>query len=382
MFGRGASRCAAWMVGAMALVGLVWGAHAQQSIEKVDPNMATMDASGKWRWYDAQQLTVEGMGWKDTKTAFDRLPASAEGKVDANVWGLSGHSAGIAVRFSSNSKDIAVRWTVSSDNLSMPHMPSTGVSGLDLYVRQEGVWRWIGNARPQSGRTSENTIVRGLPDGSHDFCLYLPLYNGTDALSIGVTPEAEVAKAPERVKPVCFYGTSIVHGGCASRPGMAYPAILGRRLDVPTINLGFSGNGKMQPPVVELLAELDPGAYVIDCAPNMDPGMIRERFAPLVHALRKAHPDTPIVVVECVFYQAGFVLPEAKNGTETKNVALHEVYDALVKEGVTGLYYCPTEKLLGNDGEATVDGVHPTDLGFFRMADAIEPILKAALAKK
>lgn len=358
------------------------GASAQSSIEKVDPNMATLDASGKWRWYDAQQLTVEGMGWKDTKTPFDRLPARSEGVVDANVWGLSGHSAGIMIRFSSNAKDIAVRWTVSSDNLAMPHMPSTGVSGLDLYTLKDGVWRWIGNARPQSGRSSENTIVRGLPEGSHDFCLYLPLYNGTDALSIGVPPEAEVAKAPERAKPVCFYGTSIVQGGCASRPGMAYPAILGRRLGVPTINLGFSGNGKMQPPVVDLLAQLDPAAYVLDCAPNMDPGLIRERFADTVRKLRKAHPDTPIVIVECVFYQAGFVINDAKAGTESKNFALREVFDVLTKEGVTGLHYCKTDKLLGDDGEATVDGTHPTDLGFYRMADTIEPVLKAALDKK
>lgn len=382
MFGYGTRRLGCWMVLVMAVFGVADYAFAQTSIEKIDPNMATMDASGKWRWYDAQQLTVEGMGWKDTKTPFDRLPARAEEKVDKNVWGLSGHSSGIAIRFSSNAKEIAVRWTVAGDTLAMPHMPSTGVSGLDLYVRQDGVWRWIGNARPQSERSSENTIAKGIPEGTHDFCLYLPLYNGTEALSIGVPPEAEISKAPERTKPICVYGTSIVQGGCASRPGMAYPAILGRRLDMPVINLGFSGNGRMQPPVVEFLAELDPAVYVIDCAPNMAPDTIRELLPPLVRTLRKAHPETPIVVVDCVFYQAGYVLPEAKANAVTKNAAQRETFDALVKEGVGNLHYVSMDNLLGSDGEATVDGVHPTDLGFMRMADAIEPALRNTLAKK
>ena len=356
-------------------------AFAQSTIEKLDPNMATLDAKGEWRWFDGHKLTVEGMGWTDTEKPYARFPARAKGKIDNNVWSLSQHSAGIAIHFQSNAQTIAVRWTLLSNNLSMPHMPATGVSGLDLYMKQGKGWHWIGNARPNTDITTEATIVKGIPEGSHEFCLYLPLYNGVESISIGIPPTADMAKTPVRPKPICFYGTSILHGGCASRPGMAYPSILGRRFDVPVINLGFSGNGKMQPEVVDLLAELNVRAYVLDSAPNMPPEMIRERVVPTVQKLRAAHPDTPILLVENILYQAGVVLPGPKASTDDKNTALREAYKTLKKQGIRGLYYCPGDKLLGHDGEATVDGTHPTDLGFMRMADAIEPFIRKMLHK-
>src|SRR5205823_11246646 len=94
-----------------------------------------------------------------------------------------------------------------------------------------------------------------------------------------------------RRKPVVFYGTSITQGGCASRPGMVHTAILGRRLDRPVINLGFSGNGKMEPELAALLAELDPAVYVLDCLPNLNAQEIRERVGPFVRTLRQARPE-------------------------------------------------------------------------------------------
>lgn len=179
-----------------------------------------------------------------------------------------------------------------------------------------------------------------------------------------------------------FYGTSIVHGGCASRPGMAYPAILGRRLDRSVVNLGFSGNGPLDPELGVLLAELDASVYVLDCAPNMNPALITERTEPFVKALRKARPDTPIVVVENIQYQAGAFLPASRQSYIDKNNALRAAYEKLKADGMTGLYYVACDALLGNDGEATVDGTHPNDLGFMRMADALEPALRAALGQE
>ena len=176
-----------------------------------------------------------------------------------------------------------------------------------------------------------------------------------------------------------FYGTSITQGGCASRPGMAYPAIVGRMLDLPTINLGFSGNGRMDPPVADLLAELDVGAYVIDCLPNMNPDLVAERTAALVRTLRAAHAETPIVLVENVEYQASAFLPGPRKGYQAKNAVLKEQYDALMAEGVTGLYYVPGDPLFGDDGEATVDGTHATDLGFLRQAEVLAPVVAEAL---
>ncbi|MFL6546560.1 MAG: SGNH/GDSL hydrolase family protein, partial [Candidatus Udaeobacter sp.] len=183
-------------------------------------------------------------------------------------------------------------------------------------------------------------------------------------------------------KPIVFYGTSIVQGAAASRPGMAYPAILGRRLNYPIINLGFSGNGKMEPEIAKLLAELDPEIYVIDALPNLDPADVKERAELMVKTIRVAHPATPIVLVENIFYEDAILEQVKYKKVIEKNAALRVAYADLRKDGVRELYYLKSDGLLGADGDATVDGTHPNDLGFARMADTFEPLLRRLLWRR
>jgi lysophospholipase L1-like esterase len=261
----------------------------------------------------------------------------------------------------------------------MPHMPATGVSGFDLYVKHEGQWRWLAVDQPTSQSASAE-LIEGVDPGRREYLLYLPLYNGVDSLEIGVPKTAAfVTQAPRKDKPIVFYGTSINQGGCASRPGMAYTAILGRRLDCPVINLGFSGNGRMEASVGALLAELDPAVYVIDCLPNMSAALVAERTEPLIRQLRKARPDTPIVLVEDRTYGYAFLKKAARDRHATSRAALKAAYQRLVAEGVKGLHYVPGDALLGTDGESTVDGSHPNDLGMMRLADALDPVLRPLL---
>ncbi len=336
--------------------------------------------TASWQWRAARELEVTGRGWSDTKSFFDRLPARAESSVRPEVWNLSHDSAGICIRFITDAPAIAARWTLRRNTLAMPHMPATGVSGLDLYVREQGKWHWLGNGRPEQ-LSEERVLVQGLKSGRREYLLYLPLYNGVEELSLGVPAGAALMSPPQSSakKPIVFYGTSIVQGGCASRPGMAYPAILGRRLERPTINLGFSGNALSEPEMAQLLAELDPAVYVLDPLPNMTAEMVTERLGRFVQILRGAHPLTPIVLVEHVEYADALLVEGRREKYLGANAQLHETYRRLVKAGMRSLFYVPSAKLLGPDGEATVDGTHPTDLGFVRMADAIEPSLRRAL---
>ena len=239
------------------------------------------------RWYDVRALTVEGKGWTDTKAFFDRLPAKAEGVVRPPVWGLSQDSAGLCIRFSTDATSLKARWTLRSNQHAMLHMPATGVSGLDLYVKTEnGRWQWVAVGQPRDSSTSTVTLVSRLPERTREFLLYLPLYNGVSAVEIGIPGDRRLEKGPARPeshrRPIVFYGTSITQGGCASRPGMVHTAILGRRFDRSVINLGFSGNGLMEPEMANLLAELDPAVYVLDCLPNMSAELITARVEPFV----------------------------------------------------------------------------------------------------
>ncbi|MCB1062975.1 MAG: SGNH/GDSL hydrolase family protein [Verrucomicrobiae bacterium] len=339
-------------------------------------------------WFNLDDWGIEGRGWpvEDMERRYARLPSKAKGIVRDAVWGLSQDSSGMLTRFQTDASAIHLRYTLRTDRLEMSNMAATGVSGVDLYgLDSENNWRWVSVFRPAAGKDGKNReqhgkLVDGLDPGSRAYTAYLPLYNGIDKLEIGFPVGAEVQPiTPRTEKPIVFYGTSITHGASASRPGMCHPAILGRRLDRPVINLGFSGNGKMEPEVGALLAELDPAVYVIDCLPNMVEAEVRERAEPLVRKLREARPDTPIVLVEDRTYGYAWVKQSARKRHETSRAALIHAYDTLIASGVKNLHYLEGEALLGDDGEATTDGSHPNDLGFVRQADAFEPVLRKAL---
>ena len=331
-------------------------------------------------WHNVAEWGVEGKGWTDTKRFFDRLPAKAEGVVREPVWNLSRMSSGMVARFRSDATAIHVRYSLLLEQLAMNHMPATGVSGLDLYAKDgQGVDRWVSVLRPDA-QEMEKPLAQDLRPGMREYMVYLPLYNGVESLEIGFEDGATVEPMASRdEKPILFYGTSIMHGACASRPGMSISSILGRRLRRPTINLGFSGNGRMEPEVGALLAEQDPCVFAIDCLPNMNAEMIDERAVPLVRQLRAARPDTPILLVEDRSFTNTRFFPARETRHRTNREALQRAYRQLQEEGVKDLFYLDGEQLLGDDGEAATDGSHPSDLGMVRYADAYEPALRAIL---
>ena len=149
-------------------------------------------------WFDIRVLGLEGQGFNDVAAPFDRLPARAEKVVRAPVWGLSRNSTGLCVRFVTDATELQAKWKLTSPNLAMPHMPATGVSGLDLYVKaDDGQWRWLANGRP-GAQESSGKLVSGIPAGTREFLLYLPLYNGVQSVTIGLPANAKLWKADAR----------------------------------------------------------------------------------------------------------------------------------------------------------------------------------------
>jgi hypothetical protein len=334
-------------------------------------------------WHDATALRIEGKAWEDTESLFDRLPARALGEVNDDLKGLAKLSSGMAIRFAADTDTLQVRWSLGGQTYVMTHMAATGTSGLDLYVKTTGGdWAYMGTGRPEDRKDNEWVAFANQPKVERTFLLYLPLFNQVTALSIGVAAGSPFRVVPSgRAKVVVFYGTSIVNGGCASRPGMAYPAIIGRALDCETINLGFSGSARMEPVICDLLAELDPAAYVIDALPNMRGEPITEKTLNLVRTIRKSRPTTPIVLVESITYQTARAFGRDDGDVRGINARFRKAYDQLVAEGCPGLYYTEGGDLLGADGEGTVDGTHPTDLGFSRMAEVIGRVVARAIAQ-
>lgn len=334
---------------------------------------------------------IEGQAFPtELKGGYGRLPKRAENLVRKEVWNLSENAAGLNISFTSNSPEIIVRYKVTGA-LAFPHMPSTGVSGVDMYaIAKDGSWMWC-NGKYSFG----DTIVYRYRNFNYtdpnspfhqkggEFKLYLPLYNTVSWLEVGTVTGTTFTPQPLRKdNPLLVYGTSIAQGGCASRPGMAWPAILGRKLDRPVINLGFSGNGLLEEEVMNFVTEVDAKAYILDCLPNLiglkiSPQEMKERIAGAVRTIRKKY-QAPILLVEHGGYTDDVVNAGSRRVVDSLNHINNEAFMQLQKEGVKNIFLLKREEI-GMDENSTVDGTHPTDLGMLQHANAFEKKLRAIL---
>lgn len=343
----------------------------------------------KW-WNPAQNSfpVVQQQGWNPSnlKSYYDRLPAKAEKMVRKEVWSLSRNAAGLKIIFNSNAQDITVRYVLTKKNYAMDHFPATGVSGVDLYAKNaDGSWAWA------TGKYSfKDTVTYTYTNlnldkeqykNGREFHLYLPLYNSMEWLEIGVAKDKNFKPLPvSKEKPIVVYGTSIAQGGCASRPGMAWTNILNRNLNIPVVNLGFSGNGKLEKELVDLVGEIDARLFVIDCIPNMgeDVSSIKSRIIAAVTALRTKYPNTPILLSDHSAFLKNRLDGSVTKKVKSVNKLSKEAFDQLKAQNINKLYYLPTEKInMGTDG--TVDGVHPTDFGMHKNAVAYEEMISTIL---
>lgn len=345
-------------------------------------------------WFNAAQIGIEGKGWPDsaTKTPFDRLPAKAETMVNKEVWQRGGNSAGLHVTFTTDASLIAVRWRMRNPSIYTPSLSSLSVAGMDMYMREADKWVWAAAKPPNAIRPpghvgsyfpdTTTTFVRNLSKDLRDFRIYFPLYNGVDLVEIGIPTGSRLGKPkPDGKKPIVIYGSSIIQGSAASRPGMTLVSQLNRRLGREIVNLGFAGLCKMEPEMAQLLAELDPELYVIDCLPNMSATEITERTFDFIKTIKAARPDTPVLVVENPNYAQELWNPGTRNAIRTKNARLLKEFNRLEQDGIKNLHYFKGGNSYGEDGEATFDGVHPTDLGFTYYANALEPAIRSLLDK-
>lgn len=334
---------------------------------------------GQYKWhnpFDCEYPVTQNQGWQEelSKT-YLRLPERAQNNIRTEVWNLSRNSAGLAIHFYSNAPEIQIRYKVKGW-LSMPHMPATGVSGVDMYRIDKD-----GNADFCAGQfsfadtiryTFRNLTTQNLKKGD-EYRIFLPLYNETEWLEIGVGDEYELTFIPSSLeKPIVLYGTSIAHGACASRPGMAWGNILNRKLEYPLINLGFSGNGRLEKEVLDLISEIDARLYIIDCLPNLGDKNHDELKQLITNAVKQLRTTStsPILLVEHIGY-SNYHTDSTREEYKRCNKASQDAYATLLSEGMPELYYITCDELaIPKDG--WVDHIHPSDLGMQAQADAIE----------
>lgn len=344
-----------------------------------------------WRYVDAQDLRVINKGWNTTERDYSRIPAYLKDSVRADLWERQQCSAGIAVRFATNSSRIGIRYQLFF-NTHMIHMADTGLKGTDLYIWEgDSVWRHVNTNRPyladKENKICEATYVSNLDTTRMtEYMVYFPLYDGVNKVEVKIDDTADINSGDRKLidadTKIVAYGTSILQGGCASRTGMAATNIMSRELNCEIVNLGFSGEGKMDQCLARAMAQIeDVDMYVLDPVPNCTEMMCDTLTYDFVNILRKARPDVPIVMVE------GPIYPYARYDSffgkylPAKNEAYRRNYERLKAENPDNLYYVTTDGLDGVEDDGTVDGIHLTDLGFRHYADKLTPILSEILNK-
>lgn len=347
-----------------------------------------LSAGAQWKWHNPMEAgfpVIQNQGWpEEIGYKYVRLPDRAEQQIRPAVWNLSRNSAGLAIHFNSNSPQIAVRYKVSGA-LNMPHMQTTGVSGIDLYqIDGEGKYGFcFGN---YSFADTIQYYYGNLGKDKYDsrgfeYRIYLPLYNTVEWMEIGTPEEAGLSFLPQSPeKPVVLYGTSIAQGACSSRPAMAWANILQRSLGCPLINLGFSGNGKLEKEVLNYIIEQDARLYILDCLPNLTPNTEEEVTGLVVAAVKqiRATRNAPILLVEHAGYSNAPTNKDQYELYTRLNAGSRKGYELLQAEGIKDLYYL-THDELNYSPDAWVDYVHPSDLGAEAQATAVEKKVREIL---
>lgn len=294
-----------------------------------------------------------------------RMPDTVAKSVSEGVHSLSKHTSGGRVRFVTDSPYIVIKAETPGAYM-MPHMPETGLGGFDLYESNDGraesyVKTFIPTVPP---KPELEGVIDFLEPRERVCTINFPLYCPVKNLYIGLKSGSVLKKSPEYdiSLPFVYYGNSITQGGCASRPGNSYQAMITRRYNADHVNLGFSGNGKGEPEMVEYIAGLAMSAFVMDYdhnAPTIE--HLRKTHKPLFDAVRAAHPDIPIIMLS---------RPKPKLTKEevVRADIIKETYDTAVASGDKNVYFIHgTELAELCESDGTVDGCHPNDLGFYSM---------------
>ena len=326
-----------------------------------------------------EPFRIYGLYSPQKNTPYIRLPEQVANATNSGVAQLAWNTAGGRLRFSTDSPYIVIKAEMPKIS-RFPHMPLTGTSGFDVYLDSDGGSRYLCSKYPEvDAKDGFEGIIRLGSRKMRSFTINFPSYNALNALHVGLAETARVAKGKEYInkKPVVFYGSSITQGGCSSRPGLIYQNMISRRYNLDYTNLGFSGSGRAELPIVKYMASLDMLAFVSDYDHNApDANYLRETHSRMYDIIRESHPDIPYIMVS----RPDTLMSESF--IERRDVII-DTFRRARELGDTNVYYIDGEGLFRGPYEdcCTVDGCHPNDLGMMKMAEGIGRVLERALRK-
>ena len=352
------------------------------SIWEIDKNMAVdkeINKQGlKFYSMDDEPFVLYGGIKRGEDGRLYRLPKDVAERTSPGVLGLCANTAGGRIRFRTNSSKVAIIAKY-FDITVMSHFAVTGSIGLDLYADDV----FIGEFRtPESipNKAYESLLTIKEERRERDITIDLPLYSDLGELYIGIDEDATLSRpTPYKYeKPIVYSGSSVTQGGCASRPGTTYQAYLTRWLNWDHINLGFSGSAMAEESIVDYMASIENmGVFVCDYdhnSPSAD--YLDKTHLPLYRKIREKNPDLPIIIF-------GRTTRDYDHEDELRRAVTERTYEIAIAEGDKNVYYVnPLDFFPIVPEEGTVDRIHPTDLGFYFMAKALQPTLEEIARKQ
>ncbi len=335
-------------------------------------------------FYDCLQAPFRMYGVFDhsdnDRVLFHRLPTKVAVDTSKEVTNLSTNTTGGRLRFKTDSAYVAIHVKL-KNIIRFSHMPLSGTCGFDLYEHHGAESRYVQSLYPPFEFIDEFEAIVHFPERRmRDLSLNFPIFSGIESLYIGLEESAAIEEggAYSRQTPLLFYGSSITHGGCASRPGNTYPAIISRKLDSNYINLGFSGSARGEDAMAEYISEQKMSIFIYDYdhnAPTTE--HLKNTHEKLFLKLREKQPDLPVLFVSKPDFN-----PLIEEHVQRREIILETFHNA-IKRGDKNIDFVDGESLFnGPDRDScTVDGCHPNDLGFRRMAEVIAARIQILLSR-
>ncbi|MBQ7256400.1 MAG: hypothetical protein IJS60_01735 [Abditibacteriota bacterium] len=349
-------------------------------------NAKNLEKNTTLQWIEGYDLGVQGRPYnlknyhRLTDEQIEIMTPDKECVPYLSVPNLSTYGAGLHIDFTTNSRTLDFSYTILNTN-PLIHMPLTGSHGMDLYIKEKGKWEYYDSILPEYKTHVYKHIVleKLVPEGYNSFSLNFPIYIEVTSVKIGIDKGCEIKADLLTKKPVVVYGTSITQGGCASRPGMTYTNILRRNIDRDVYNLGFSGSGKIEYEMTDILLTYDPEIMIFDPIANLsNDKSSEERYVHFYTKFREKYPTTPLILLDDPTFLYRY---NTDSGQCPINETVQKHFNEWSKTD-KNLYYIYKDELYGTDGEATVDRIHATDLGFMRMSKPIIKMVKSLLKKQ
>ncbi|MBO5110801.1 MAG: hypothetical protein J6D21_08805 [Clostridia bacterium] len=348
-------------------------------LEEIDKNFkieTNLDKSDiKFYSVLEKPFSIYGVHYENGK--FRRMPEFVAKRVNEGVDRLHTNTSGGRVRFVTDSKYVAISAKMCNIG-KMDHFAITGSGGFDLYVRVNGQDRFNNTFRPPFDCTDGYESVFEFKTAElREITVNFPLYSDVCSLYIGLEEKAKIeAPTPyKNRKPIVYYGHSITQGGCASRPGNAYPSIISRSLNVDFVNLGFSGSARGEREIAEYIASLDMEMFVYDYdhnAPTWE--HLQNTHEAMFQVIRRAHPTLPILMMTSISKD------RCHDNKSKRRQIIYQTYKNARDKGDENVYFWDGDKEFAPYEEyGTVEGCHPNDHGFVGIATSLVPRIQEIL---